>query len=209
MCKTIEGFDDIDKLGQDFMSADPLEKVDLGAGTIPRTTFANKNLSTEYKVDLINFLKEYIDCFAGEYYEMLGLSRDPVEHRQLIKAGFRPYKQLARRFNPIIYDRIKEEINHFLDASFIWSYRYADWISNIVPVEKKDSSKIRVYVDFRDLNKTTPKDEYPMPIVDMLINEASRHRVISFPDGNVGYNQIIMAEDDTSKTIFRCPEFVG
>ena len=48
-----------------------------------------------------------------------------------------------------------------------------------------------------------------MPIVDMLINEASRHRVISFPDGNVGYNQIFMAEDDTSKTIFRCPEFVG
>ena len=58
----------------------------------------------------------------------------------------------------------------------------------LVPVEKKDSGKIRVCIDFRDLNKATPKDEYPMPIADMLINEASGHRVISFLDGNASYN---------------------
>ena len=64
-------------------------------------------------------------------------------------------------------------------------------------------------IDFRDLNKATPKDEYPMPIADRLINEASGHRVISFLDGNAGYNQILMAEEDTSKTAFICPRFVG
>ena len=111
-----------------------------------------------------------------------------------LKPGFRPYKQPVRHFNPIIYDRIKTEINRLLDAGFIRSCRYADWISNIVPVEKKDSGKIRVCIDFRDLNKATPKDEYPMPIADMLINEASGHRVISFLDGNAGYNQIFMAK---------------
>jgi hypothetical protein len=57
---------------------------------------------------------------------------------------------------------------------------------------------------FRNLNKATPKDEYPMPIADMLINNASRHRVISFLDGNAGYNQIFMAEVDTSKMGFCC-----
>ena len=46
---------------------------------------------------------------------------------------------------------------------------------------------------------------YPMPIADMLINEASGHRGISFLDGNAGYNQIFMAEEDVSKTAFRCP----
>jgi hypothetical protein len=66
-----------------------------------------------------------------------------------------------------------------------------------------------VCIDFRDLNKATPKDEYPMPIADMLISEASGHSVISFLDGNAGYNQIFMAEEDTSKTALRCPGFVG
>ena len=108
-----------------------------------------------------------------------------------------------------MYDRIKEEINCLLNVGFIRSCRYAEWISNIVPVEKKDSGKIRVYIDFIDLNKATPKDEYSMPIADMLINESSGHRVISFLDDNAGYNQIFMAEEDTFKTAFRCPGFIG
>ena len=99
-------------------------------------------------------------------------------------------------------DRIKEEINRLLEAGFIRPCRYAEWISNIVPVEKKDSGKIRVCIDFRSPNKATPKDEYPMPIADMLINEVSGHRVISFLDGNAGYNQIFMAEENTSKIAF-------
>ena len=86
--------------------ADPLEKVDLGDGPISRPTFVNKNLSVEYKANLIKLLKEYIDCFAWEYSEMPGLSRDLVEHHLPIKASFKPYKQPARYFNPSIYDQI-------------------------------------------------------------------------------------------------------
>jgi hypothetical protein len=84
-----------------------------------------------------------------------------------------------------------------------------EWVSNIVPMEKKNTGKIWVCIDFRNLNKATPKDEYLMPIADMLINNASGHRVISFLDGNAGYNQIFMAEDDMSKIAFRCPGFIG
>jgi hypothetical protein len=69
---------------------------------------------------------------------MPGLSRDLVEHKLTIKPGFKPYKQPRRNFNPDIYDRVKEEINQLLDAKFIRSCRYADWISNIVLVEKKE-----------------------------------------------------------------------
>ena len=108
MCEAIEDTEDMDKLGQGFTSADSLEKVDIGDGSVPRPTFVNANLSTEYKADLIKLLKEYVDCFAWSYSEMPCLSHDLVEHRLPIKVSFRPYKQPARRFNPIMYDRIKK-----------------------------------------------------------------------------------------------------
>jgi hypothetical protein len=55
-------------------------------------------------------LKDYVDCFTLNYHEMPGLSQNLVEHRLPIKSGFRPYKQSARRFNLIIHDRVKEEM---------------------------------------------------------------------------------------------------
>jgi hypothetical protein len=76
-------------------------------------------------------------------------------------------------------------------------------------VETKNTGKIWVCIDFCNLNKATPKDEYPMPIADILINNASGHRVISFLDGNASYNQIFMAEEDMSKMAFHCPGFIG
>jgi hypothetical protein len=76
-------------------------------------------------------------------------------------------------------------------------------------VEKKNACKIRVCIIFRNLNKATPKDEYLVPIADMLINNASGHRIISFLDGNTGYNQIFMAEEDMPKTAFRCLGFIS
>jgi hypothetical protein len=83
-----------------------------------------------------------------------------------------------------------------------------EWVSNNIPVEKKNTSKIQVCIDFRNLNKATPKDEYHMPIANMHINNSSGHRVISFLDGNAGYNQIFMAEEDMSKMDFRHPSFI-
>jgi hypothetical protein len=101
------------------------------------------------------------------------LTRVLVEHWFTIKSGSMPYKQPARRFNLIIHDRVKEVVERLLDVGFIQSYRYAEYVFNIVPVEKKNTGKIQICIDFRNLNKTTPKDEYPMPITDMLINNAS------------------------------------
>jgi hypothetical protein len=64
-------------------------------------------------------------------------------------------------------------------------------------------------MDFRNLNRASPKDEYPMLIADLLIDSASGNKVISFLDSNAGYNQIFMAKEDVSKTTFHCPRFIG
>ncbi|KAK1681944.1 hypothetical protein QYE76_042792 [Lolium multiflorum] len=74
-----------------------------------------------------------------------------------------------------ILEEVKKEIEKMLNAGFIRPCRYAEWISSIVPVEKKDG-RWRVAIDFRDLNRATPKDEYPMPVAETLINAAAGHK---------------------------------
>ncbi|KAK1618036.1 hypothetical protein QYE76_023553 [Lolium multiflorum] len=124
---------------------------------------------------MIALLKEYPDCFAWDYTEMPGLDRSIIEHRLPLKKGFRPFQQRARQMKAEILEEVKKEIrgNKNWNAGFI-SHAY-EWISNVVPVEKKDG-RWRVAIDFRNLNSATPKDEYPMPVAETLINAAAGHK---------------------------------
>jgi hypothetical protein len=140
---------------------------------------------------------------------MLGLSSELVENQLPIKAYFRPYKQGARNFSLEIVGRVKEEVDRLLQAGFIQPCCYADWVSTIVLVVKKNMGKIWICVDFRNLNRATPKDEYLMPFADLLVDSASGNKMISLLDANAGYNQIFMAKEDVSKTVFRCSGFIG
>jgi hypothetical protein len=79
MCEAIEDFEEVEKLGQGFSSADPLEEIDIGDGITPRPTFINMNMSLEHKDAIIKLLKELVDCFTWNYREMFGLSRELVE----------------------------------------------------------------------------------------------------------------------------------
>ena len=74
-----------------------------------------------------------------------------------------------------------------------------EWLANFVSVPKKDG-KVRVCVDFRDLNKASPKDDFPLPHIDMLVESTTGHSMLSFMDGFFGYNQIMMALEDMEKT---------
>ena len=126
------------KLGHGFTSADELERIDLGDGSKPRQTFISAKLGQEYKIELIALLREFKDCFAWEYYEMPSLDRSIVEHRLPIKLGYRPFKQRPRPCNDKVLPDIKAKITKLLEAGFIRQCRYAEWISNIVPVYKKN-----------------------------------------------------------------------
>ena len=79
--------------------------------------------------------------------------------------------------------------------------QYLEWLANVVLVPKKDG-KVKVCVDFRNLNKASPKDDFPLPHIDMLVDSTSRHAMLSFTDGFFGYNQILMAPEDREKTYF-------
>ncbi|KAL6191633.1 hypothetical protein ACLB2K_038023 [Fragaria x ananassa] len=79
--------------------------------------------------------------------------------------------------------------------------KYNEWMSNIVPILKKNG-KIRVCVDYTDLNKATSKDVYPMSVADMLIDDVAGHKMLSFIDGTAGYHQIPVVEADRHKIAF-------
>jgi hypothetical protein len=157
---------------------------------------------------MITLLKEYADCFAWDYTEMPELDRSIVEHQLPLKKGFRPFQQRARQIKVEVLVEVKKEVEKMLEAGFIRPCRYAESISSVVLVQKKDG-RWQVCVDFRDLNRATPKDEYPMPVTETLINAASGHKILTFMDGNAGYNQIFMALEDINKTVFRVPGAVG
>ena len=75
------------------------------------------------------------------------------------------------------------------------------WLENIVPVPKKDG-RVRMCVDYRDLNKACSKDDFLLPHIDTLVDSAASSAIYSFMDGFSGYNQIMMAVIDKLKTSF-------
>jgi len=87
---------------------------------------------------------------------------------------------------------------------FIREEQHLNWVANIVPVTKKNG-KIRVCIDFCDLNEACPKDEFPLSITDVMINNTCGFKRMSFMDGFSGYNQIKMYPEDEKHTSFRTP----
>ncbi|PKI77688.1 hypothetical protein CRG98_001918, partial [Punica granatum] len=151
---------------------------------------------------MIDFLKEYQEIFAWSYADMPGLDPSIVKHFLPFDTENFPLKrQHLQRQRADLLLRIKEEVVKQINAGFLEVCNYSEWVANIMPVEKKDG-RVRVCVDYRDLNKASPKDNFPLPHIDVLVDNTARHNQFSFMDGFSGYNQIQMAEEDKIKTTF-------
>ena len=96
---------------------------------------------------------------------------------------------------------MKEEIQKQLSVEFISVVEYPEWLANVILVPQKDG-KVKVCIDFKDLNKVNPKDDFPLPHIDLLVDSTTGHSMLSFMDGFSGYNHILMALDDMEKTTF-------
>ena len=132
---------------------------------------------------------------------MLGLDSSIVQHRLPLLPYARPIKQKLRRLHPRWSLQVKEEIQKQLSVGFLLVVEYPEWLANVVHVPKKDG-KVRVCVDFRDLNKASPKDDFPFPHIDMLVDSMTGHSMLSFMDGFFGYSKVLMAPEDMEKTSF-------
>ena len=115
-----------------------------------------------------------------------------------------PKKQLPRRPSKEHAEAVQEEVAKLKQAGAIKEVFYPEWLANTIVVKKK-SGKWRVCVDFTDLNKACPKDPFPMPKIDQLVDATVSHPRMSFLDAFQGYHQIPLTLDDQEKTVFVTP----
>ena len=130
---------------------------------------------------------------------MLGVDQNIAEHHIPTDPKMKPVKQKLRRLRSEWNKLVKEEIKKHIKARFLEVVEYPEWLANIVPVPKKDG-RVRMCVDYRDLNKASAKDDFPLPHIDVLVDSAAASSMYSFMDGFSSYNQIMMALIDKIKT---------
>ena len=129
---------------------------------------------------------------------MSGLDPGLVVHSLNMDPGVRPIVQPAKVFHTEVEAQIIQKVKKLLTVGFIKPIQHPKWLSNIVPVKKKNG-QIRCCVDFRNLNKACLKDEFPLPNIDLLVDSVAGSSMFSFMDGYSGYNQIRMAAKDAEK----------
>ena len=109
-----------------------------------------------------------------------------------------------RRINPVLVPLAEKEIKKMYDVGIIVPLRYLEWVSNLMSVMKK-TREIRLCIDFRNLNKASLKDNYPLPKMDHILQRVVGSKIISLLDGFSGYNQVLVLPRDQHKTTFTTP----
>ena len=175
--------------------------VDLGTDKEKKEVNVGTGMITPIREELVALLRDYQDIFAWSYQDMPGLSHDIEQHRLPLNSGYSPVKQKLRRRKPEMSLKIKEEVKKQFDTGFLAVARYPEWVANIVPVSKKDG-KVRMCVDFRDLNRASPKDNFPLSHIVVLVDNTANFTLFSFMDSFSGYNHIKMVPEDMEKTMF-------
>ena len=158
-------------------------------------------MKEKMRKDFVQFLIKSIDVFAWSHDDMLGIDPSVITHWLNVYPSSKPVHQKKKVFTPERDKAIKEKIQKLTTTQFIWEVYYPDWLVNVVMV-KKANGKWRMCIDFTDLNKACPKDSYPLPCIDRLVDSTAGHQLLSFMDAFSGYNQIKMDEADQEKTSF-------
>ena len=163
--------------------------------------YIGSKLAKDLKGLLTQFLRHNKDVFAWKQADMGVIDPTVITHRLNASPSFKPIKQRQRSFVPERQKAINEEVTKLLQAGAIREVEYPEWLAYVVLV-KKANGKWRLCIDFTDINKACPKDSFPLPRIDLIVDATAGHELLSFMDAFFGYNQISMDPDDQEKTSF-------
>jgi hypothetical protein len=181
-----------------------LPSIPLDISIKPRMV-ENVHIGASDKIVTYTFIfKEFHDIFAWSYEEMSGIDPEIVIHEIKTYLDAKPIRQHLHLVHPRKEAAIRLEVEELLKASFIYLVALTDWVSNLVPIDKKQGT-ICVCIDYRDINKACPKDNFPTPFVDQIVDNCTVSEIFSLMDGFSRYNQINIVPKDQLKTTFICP----
>eukprot|EP00253_Pinus_taeda_P021927 PITA_21927 len=141
-------------------------KIEIFLG---RTLNINNNLEKLQREKLIKTLQQHFAAYAWEYTDMKGISPKTCIHQIYIEENCRPIGQPQRRMNPNLREIVKEKLQKLLNVNFIHPISDSQWVSPLVIVPKQNG-KWRVCIDYRELNKATLKDHFPLPFIDQVLD---------------------------------------
>ena len=168
-------------------AAEDLIEVQLEAGELNRPVSIGASLVHNIKNNVTSSLRRNKDLFAWSHDDMPGINPKITAHYLCADPLVRPVRQKKRVFAPERNKVALEEVDKLLRDRLIREVNYPDWLSNVVLV-KKSNGKWRMYVDFTDLNRACPKDSFPLPRIDQMVDSTSGHDLLSFMDAFSGYN---------------------
>ena len=185
------------------MKCEDLEKVVVGDD--PEKFFqVGTQMPLLEKEQLVEFLRKNVDVFAWVAYEAPGVDPNFICHHLNVNPSITPRRQPPWRPFKEYAEAIKNEVIKLKQAGAIKKVFYPQWLANTVVVKKK-TGKWRVCVAFTDLNKACPKDPFPMPRIDQLVDVTVGHPRMNFLDAFQGYHQIPLVLNDQEKTTFVTP----
>jgi hypothetical protein len=161
-------------------------------------------LSDEQEKTLLRFLFNNKDVFAWSANDLCGINRDVIEHSLNVDLATRPRKQKLRKMSDDKAEGARNKVKRLLSVGVIREVTYPQCLANTVMV-KKANGKWRMCIDFTDLNKACPKDEFPLPRIDSLVDAATTSKLMILLDCYLGYHQIWMKKEDEPKTSFITP----
>jgi hypothetical protein len=153
---------------------------------------------------LTSFLRDNADIFAWSPSDMPGVPRELAEHKLEVNKTARPIKQKLRQFAKDRKQAIEVEVCKLLAAGFIRVCQQPVWLANPILVPKKTDG-LRMCIDYTDLNKHCPKDLFPLPRIDQVVDSTAGNVLLCFLDCYSGYHQIALHPDDEDKIAFITP----
>jgi hypothetical protein len=150
---------------------------------------------------LIEFLCERWEILAWCPSDMPGVPRELVEHALNVDPKAKPVKQPLRRFDEPKRKAIAAELHRLENAGFIREIKASTWVSNPVIIPRKNTNVQRVCIDYTSLNTHCPKDPFPLPCIDQIINSTAGCARLSFLDAYSGYNQIKLKKEGKEKQL--------